>query len=135
MAIYRWATRLTQRAPWLCVPLSQEVCLFDCNFMIDDDPIQRACQEAFVIFDKNDPDSVGLHRVWLSMISSTWPWNWLPRAQAMRRTEMIGASQSQPPTRQNFWRLRDRWSSPCPLAFGLRDAGWKSVCGVDLDPH
>jgi hypothetical protein len=24
------ATRLTQRAPWLCVPLSREVCLFEC---------------------------------------------------------------------------------------------------------
>jgi hypothetical protein len=24
------AARLTQRVPWLCAPLSQEVCLFDC---------------------------------------------------------------------------------------------------------
>jgi hypothetical protein len=24
------AARLTQRVPWLCVPLLQEVCLFDC---------------------------------------------------------------------------------------------------------
>jgi hypothetical protein len=27
------ATRLTQRVPWLCVPLSQEVCLFDCYLL------------------------------------------------------------------------------------------------------
>jgi hypothetical protein len=27
----RSAARLTQRVPWLRVPLSQEVCLFDCN--------------------------------------------------------------------------------------------------------